>query len=100
MGPHHQLGVGVLRIQLEDPFVIPARSHRIAQSRKPGALDQGGVKRELSAGDAAGIEHIYIVRIVREFGVFQFLGLLHQLLDAFLLRGIGGTMRLSDKIVV
>ena len=93
VGPHHQLGVGILRIQFEDPFVIAARAHCIAQSGKPGALDERGVKRELSAGDAAGIEHIYVVRIAREFGVFQFLGLLHQLLDALLLRRIGGTVR-------
>ena len=100
MGSHNQFGIGVLRSQLENPFMVTARSHRIAQSRKPGALDQCSVKRELAAGNAAGIEHIHVIRIARQFRVFQFLGLLHQLLDALFLRGIGGTVRLSDEIVV
>ena len=80
--------------------MIAARAHRIAQSGKPGALDERGVKRELSAGDAAGIEHIDVVRIALQFDVFQFLGLLYQLLDALLLRRIGGTVREPDEVVV
>jgi len=76
--------------------VIATRSHACA-ARKPGALDESGVERELSAGNA-GIEHIDVVRIGRQFASSVF-RLLTKLLDARLLQG-RRTVRLSDKAVV
>src|ERR1035441_7833487 len=59
-----------------------------------------GVESELATRYSARIEHIYILRIARQFGFFQFLSLLDQLLDALFLHRVGRTMRLPDKTVV
>src|ERR1700677_3909248 len=89
-----------MRIQLQHALVIATGPDGIAQSRKPSALDQGRVKGKLSASHAASIKHIDVIRTVSECGVFELFGLLDQLLDSLLLRGIGGTVSLSDETVV
>ncbi len=80
--------------------MIAARTHRIPQCGKPGALDERRIKRKLSPRNPASIEHVHIVGIIGEFCVFQLLRLHHQLLDAFFLRRIGGPVRYSNKVVV
>ena len=80
--------------------MVVARSHGIAQRGKPGALDEASVERELGARDAPGIEHVEIVGVACEFRIFKLFGLVDELLDAFFLGGIGGTVGITNEAVV
>jgi hypothetical protein len=67
--------------------VIAARSHRVAQSGKPGMLDQRGVSRKLRPGHPARVKRGNILVIGLQALLLHGLGLAHQLLD--LIGGLG-----------
>ena len=80
--------------------MIMARSHGTPKRRKPRALNQAGVSRELGTGNATGVDRVHVVGIMRKFGFLEFLGLLREVLDANCLSRIRRPVDLSDEAVV
>ena len=80
-------------------MIVPG-GHRIPQRRKPCTLNQGGVSRELSLGDAASIQCGDVLRVRFQSPVLNRQRLLDQGFDLLRCLRIYRLMRSIDEIVV
>jgi hypothetical protein len=85
MCPHHGFSIAECGIQIQDAFMVVARTFSVAECREPGFLHQAGVSRLHAAGDAARIQSLNVGRIGFQttFGQLQCSGFqfLYPLLD-------------------